>query len=455
MARTYFGTDGIRGKANSHPMTAESALCIGMAAGNRFHRTDSNKHRVVIGKDTRRSCYMIENALTAGLTATGMNVHLLGPIPTPAVGLLTRSMRADLGVMITASHNPHSDNGIKFFGPDGYKLTREVEAEIEGLLHTGPKLVTPNGIGRAVRISGGQGRYVEYAKTTLPRHLRMDGLRIVIDCANGAGYRVAPDVLWELGAEVITVGVEPNGYNINENCGSTDPRVAIERVAETRADLGICLDGDADRVLIIDEHGTVASGDQIIALLAMRMAAADQLTGNRVVASVMSNLGLERMLASHGITTLRTPVGDRHVVETMKREGCALGGEQSGHIIMAEHATTGDGLIAALQFIGAMVETGSRASEIARQFDPVPQITKNLRVAAGATALDAPSVKTCIADITKKLGNRGRVLVRNSGTEPVVRVMVEGNDLDEIDTMADTICQSVKRNAFEDIETAA
>jgi len=455
MARTYFGTDGIRGKANSHPMTAESALCIGMAAGNRFHRTDSNKHRVVIGKDTRRSCYMIENALTAGLTATGMNVHLLGPIPTPAVGLLTRSMRADLGVMITASHNPHSDNGIKFFGPDGYKLTREVEAEIEGLLHTGPKLVAPNGIGRAVRISGGQGRYVEYAKTTLPRHLRMDGLRIVIDCANGAGYRVAPDVLWELGAEVITVGVEPNGYNINENCGSTDPRAAIERVAETRADLGICLDGDADRVLIIDEHGTVASGDQIIALLAMRMAAADQLTGNRVVASVMSNLGLERMLASHGITTLRTPVGDRHVVEMMKREGCALGGEQSGHIIMAEHATTGDGLIAALQFIGVMVETGSRASEIACQFDPVPQVTKNLRIAAGATTLDAPSVKTCIADITKKLGNRGRVLVRHSGTEPVVRVMVEGNDLDEIDTMADTICQSVKRNAFEDIETAA
>ncbi len=455
MAKTYFGTDGIRGTANSHPMTAESALRIGMAAGNRFHKTDSNNHRVVIGKDTRRSCYMIETALTAGLTATGMNVHLLGPIPTPAVGLLTRSMRADLGVMITASHNPHSDNGIKFFGPDGYKLTREVEAEIEALLHSGPQLAKPNRIGRAVRISGGQGRYIEYAKTTLPRHLRMDGLRIVIDCAHGAGYRVAPDVLWELGADVVTVGVDPNGYNINANCGSTDPGAAIERVAETRADLGICLDGDADRVLIIDEQGTVAGGDQIIALLAMRMAGAGQLTGDKVVTSVMSNLGLERMLASHGITMVRTQVGDRHVVETMKREGCVLGGEQSGHIIMARHTTTGDGLIAALQFIGAMVETGSKASAIARQFDPVPQVMKNLRVAAGAAALDTPSVKACIADITGRLGNQGRVLVRNSGTEPMVRVMVEGNDPDEIAAMADTICQSVKRNALEDIESAA
>ncbi|MCY4261270.1 MAG: phosphoglucosamine mutase [Rhodobacteraceae bacterium] len=455
MTESYFGTDGIRGTANSHPMTAECALRIGMAAGNRFHRDDANKHRVVIGKDTRRSCYMIENALTAGLTATGMNVHLLGPVPTPAVGLLTRSMRADLGVMITASHNPHNDNGIKFFGPDGYKLTRRTEAEIETLLRKGPELVPPRAIGRAMRVSGGQSRYVEYAKTTLPRHLRMDGLRIVVDCANGAGYRVAPDVLWELGADVIPVGVEPDGYNINENCGSTDPQAAIDRVKETRADIGICLDGDADRVLIIDETGRVACGDQILALLAKHMAEADELTDNTVVMTVMSNLGLERMLNDHGIKTLRTSVGDRHIVEMMQEHGYVLGGEQSGHIIMAEHSTTGDGLIAALQFIRVMVETGGRASEIADQFEPVPQIVRNLHVEAGAVALASPSVKACIADMANKLGRRGRVLVRQSGTEPLIRVMVEGNDTDEIRSISEVICQSVKRNAYEDIETAA
>lgn len=446
MGKRYFGTDGIRGMANTHPMTAESALRIGMAAGNWFRHDDTNQHRVVIGKDTRRSCYMIENALTAGLAATGMNVHLLGPIPTPAVGMLTRSMRADLGVMISASHNPHSDNGIKFFGPDGYKLSREAESEIEALIDNGPRLASPDSIGRVLRVDGGQGRYVEYAKTTFPRHLRMTGLRIVIDCANGSGYRVAPDVLWELGAEVLSVGVEPNGYNINEECGSTHPSTAIARVRETRADLGICLDGDADRVLLIDECGRIACGDQILALLASRLAEQGRLAKNRIVATVMSNLELERTLGRKGIDVIRTDVGDRHVVNAMIREGCNLGGEQSGHIIMSEHSTTGDGLIAALQLIAAIVETGRKASEIARQFEPAPQVLKNLRVRPGAHPLEVDEVKTAIAGITERLGQEGRVLVRNSGTEPIVRVMVEGNDTGLIGAMADEICQLVRKH---------
>ena len=430
-------------------MTAECALRIGMAAGNWFYRNNMNQHRVVIGKDTRRSCYMIENALTAGLIATGMNVHLLGPIPTPAVGMLTRSMRADLGVMITASHNPHSDNGIKFFGPDGYKLSRSVEEEIEGLIHNGPQLVSPVNIGRALRVDGGHGRYVEYAKTTFPRNLRMNGLRIVIDCANGAGYRVAPDVLWELGAEVLTVGVEPNGYNINENCGSTDPTAAIARVAETRADIGICLDGDADRVLMIDEKGNVASGDQMLALLALRMAEKGTLTRNSIVTTVMSNLQLERTLDQHGIGVIRTKVGDRHVVEAMRKEGCNLGGEQSGHIIMSDHTTTGDGLIAALQFIAVLVESGRNASEFARQFEPAPQVLKNLHVRRGSHPLEVDQVRNCIERISGQLGENGRVLVRNSGTEPIVRVMVEGIDSTLINEMAEEICQVVRKHEFE------
>ncbi len=428
MTRTLFGTDGIRGRANDHPMTAELALRLGAAAGRFFRRDGSAAHRVVIGKDTRLSGYMFENALTAGFTSTGMNVLLLGPVPTPAVGLLTKSMRADVGVMISASHNPHEDNGIKFFGPDGFKLSDDAEAEIEAILGNGAEPAQAGHIGRAKRIDDGRFRYVERAKATFPSDRTLEGLKVVVDCANGAAYRAAPEVLWELGADVVAIGVEPNGRNINDGCGSTDTALAARTVAETGADLGICLDGDADRVILIDENGEVADGDQIMALFAGRWAEQGRLVHGTLVATVMSNLGLERFLGGRGLRLERTPVGDRYVVEAMRRGGWNLGGEQSGHIVMTDYATTGDGLVAALQFLGEMVVTGKRASELSRQFDRVPQLLKNVRFVAGADPLAAAAVKAAIATAEGRLNGTGRLLIRKSGTEPLIRVMAECED---------------------------
>jgi phosphoglucosamine mutase len=444
MARTLFGTDGIRGKANSHPMTAEMVLRLGAAAG-RYFRTDQDEHRVVIGKDTRLSGYMIENSLTAGFTSTGMNVFLLGPVPTPAVGYLTRSLRADVGVMISASHNPAHDNGIKFFGPDGFKLSDEAEAEIERILEGGPALAAPENIGRARRIDDALGRYGEYAKTTFPRRLRLDGLRIVVDCANGAAYRAAPNVLWELGAQVVSVGVNPDGRNINEDCGSTHPEAAVRKVRETRADLGICLDGDADRVILIDETGRVVDGDQLMGLIAARWARDGRLEGNTLVATVMSNLGLERYLEGQGIALERTAVGDRYVVERMREKGLNLGGEQSGHLVMTDYGTTGDGLIAALQFLAAMVESGEKASRLTRVFTPVPQMLRNVHYAPGRAPLEAEAVQAAIAAGEAQLGTGGRLLIRKSGTEPVVRVMGEAEDRALLDQVIGKICAAVEK----------
>ncbi len=435
MSRKLFGTDGVRGQANIWPMTAEMALKLGAAAGRYFRRDGKNAHRVVIGKDTRLSCYMLENALTAGLTSTGMNVLLLGPVPTPAVGFLTRSMRADVGIMISASHNPATDNGIKFFGPDGFKLSDEAEAEIEAMVTADIALVAPMDIGRAKRIEDGLGRYVEYAKTTLPRGARLDGLKVVIDCANGAAYKAAPEVLWELGAEVIPLGVSPDGTNINKGVGSTNPRAAAETVVAHGADIGICLDGDADRVAILDEHGQLANGDQIMALMASRWAAEERLNDGTLVATVMSNLGLERFLNGRGLHLERTAVGDRYVVERMRARGLNLGGEQSGHIVMTDYATTGDGLMAGLQFLLAMTETGQPASALIRQFDPVPQKLHNVRFAPGQVPMEAARVLRAIAEAESRLNGCGRLLIRKSGTEPLVRVMAECEDpalLDEI-----------------------
>ena len=443
MAEKLFGTDGVRGRANSWPMTAEVALGLAAAAG-RYFRRDKNEHRVVIGKDTRLSGYMIENALTAGFTSTGMNVFLLGPVPTPAIGFLTHSLRADLGVMISASHNPASDNGIKFFGPDGFKLSDEAEAEIQALLEAGVSPAAPENIGRAKRIDDVRGRYIEYAKTTFPTGKRLDGLRVVVDCANGAAYRTAPEVLWELGAEVIPLGVEPNGFNINEDCGSTHPERAAQRVIETRADLGICLDGDADRVILIDETGHVSDGDQIMGLIASRWAREGRLAGDALVATVMSNLGLERFLEGHGIGLERTSVGDRYVVERMRGGGFNLGGEQSGHIVMTDYATTGDGLIGALQFLAAMVETGSKASTLSRVFDPVPQKLVNIRYEQGKTPLDADRVQEAISAGETALGTGGRLLIRKSGTEPLIRVMGEAEDLPLLDQVLSRITDAVR-----------
>ena len=428
MTRKLFGTDGVRGTANTHPMTAEIALRLGAAAGRYFRTDGRNGHRAVIGKDTRLSGYMLENALTAGLTSTGMNVLLLGPVPTPAVGFLTRSMRADLGIMISASHNPAEDNGIKFFGPDGFKLSDEAEAEIERLVAGTIDPAQPNNIGRAKRIDDGLGRYVEYAKTTFPARGQLSGMKIVIDGANGAAYKAAPQVLWELGAEVIPVGVAPNGLNINDKCGSTHVRTAAEAVVAHGADLGISLDGDADRVMILDETGQVADGDQIMALLAGRWAEAGRLRGGALVATVMSNLGLERFLQGRGLRLERTAVGDRYVVERMREGGFNLGGEQSGHIVMTDYATTGDGLIAGLQFLAAMVETGQEASELVRQFETVPQMLKNVRYADGKKPLETESVKAVIEANAARIKGKGRILIRKSGTEPLIRVMAECED---------------------------
>jgi phosphoglucosamine mutase len=428
MSRKLFGTDGVRGRANSHPMTAELALRLGAAAGQFFRRDGGGAHRVLIGKDTRLSGYMLENALTAGLTSTGMNVLLVGPVPTPAVGFLTRSMRADVGVMISASHNPHEDNGIKFFGPDGFKLSDAAEAEIEALLEGDPDRAAAGQIGRAKRIEDGRGRYQEFVKTSFPAGLRLDGLKVVVDCANGAAYKAAPEVLWELGAEVIPVGVSPDGTNINQNCGSTHTTTAAEAVVAHGAHVGIALDGDADRVMILDETGMVADGDQIMALLAARWAREDRLNGGTLVATVMSNLGLERFLQARGLRLERTAVGDRYVVEAMRRGGWNLGGEQSGHIVMIDYATTGDGLIAALQFLAEMVRTGQKASTLVRQFETVPQMLKNVRFAEGKRPLEADSVKAVIEANAARIEGKGRILIRKSGTEPLIRVMAECED---------------------------
>ncbi len=445
MARKLFGTDGVRGTANIYPMTAEMALKIGAAAGRYFRNDGSNGHRVVIGKDTRLSGYMFENALTAGLTSTGMNVLLLGPVPTPAVGLLTTSMRADVGIMISASHNPHHDNGIKFFGPDGFKLSDEAESEIEALVESVIEPAKAQNIGRAKRIDDGRFRYAERIKSTFPHGMRLDGLKVVIDCANGAAYKVAPEVLWELGATVIPVGVSPDGYNINAGCGSTAPLSAAETIISHGADVGICLDGDADRVMILDEKGRVADGDQLMALLADRWAAADRLNGGTLVATVMSNLGLERFMTGKGLNLLRTGVGDRYVVEAMRAGGYNLGGEQSGHVVMTDYATTGDGLLAGLQFLTAMIETGQKASSLTQSFETVPQLLKNVRYTAGSDPMDAASVKAIIADAEVKLAGKGRLLIRKSGTEPLVRVMAECEDADLLLQVVDGIVAEVER----------
>ena len=428
MSRKLFGTDGVRGTANTYPMTADLALRLGAAAGRYFANDGANGHRVVIGKDTRLSGYMFENALTAGLTSTGMNVLLLGPVPTPAVGMLTTTMRADLGIMISASHNPHHDNGIKFFGPDGFKLSDAAEAEIEALLEGDPGYAPADRIGRAKRIDDGRFRYAERVKSTFPSGQKLRGLKVVIDCANGAAYRVAPEVLWELGAEVIPVGVAPNGRNINEGCGSTNPTAAAETIIAHGADIGICLDGDADRVMILDETGKVADGDHIMALMAARWAKEGRLNNGTLVATVMSNLGLERFLEGHGLHLERTAVGDRYVVERMREGGFNLGGEQSGHIVMTDFATTGDGLLAGLQFLAAMVESGKKASELAHSFETVPQMLKNVRYERGQDPLSAKSVKDAIAAAEADLVGKGRLLIRKSGTEPLVRVMAECED---------------------------
>lgn len=442
MTRKLFGTDGVRGKANEYPMTAETVLRLASAAG-RYFRRDQQEHRVVIGKDTRLSGYMLENALTAGFTSTGMNVFLLGPVPTPAVGYLTRSMRADVGVMISASHNQSSDNGIKFFGPDGFKLSDEAEAEIEKIMLGDIALAQPENIGRAKRIDDAAGRYIEYAKTTFPKNLRLDGLKVVVDCANGAAYKVAPTVLWELGAEVIRLGVDPDGSNINETCGSTHPQQAAAKVCETGAHVGICLDGDADRLILIDETGSVVDGDQLMGLVATRWAREGRLVHNTLVATVMSNLGLERHLNSQGIALERTSVGDRYVVECMRKRGFNLGGEQSGHLVMTDYATTGDGLIAALQVLASMIETGRSASQLTAVFQPVPQKLQNVRFTAGSDPLANADVQEAIAFGEKTLGSSGRLLIRKSGTEPLIRVMGEAEDPGKLNWVVQNVCDAI------------
>ncbi|MBP9049137.1 MAG: phosphoglucosamine mutase [Tabrizicola sp.] len=444
MTRKLFGTDGVRGRANSWPMTAELALKLGAAAGRYFRRDGSAAHRVVIGKDTRLSGYMLENALTAGFTSTGMNVLLLGPVPTPAVGYLTRSMRADVGVMISASHNPHQDNGIKFFGPDGFKLSDAAEAEIETMIEGEIAPAKPENIGRAKRIEDGRGRYQEFVKTSFPNGLRLDGLKVVIDCANGAAYRCAPEVLWELGAEVIPVGTAPNGTNINHRCGSTHTETAAEAVVAHGAHVGISLDGDADRIMILDEAGRVADGDQIMALLAARWAEDGRLNGGALVATVMSNLGLERFLQGRGLRLERTSVGDRYVVERMREGGFNLGGEQSGHIVMTDYATTGDGLVAGLQFLAEMVRTGRPASELTRSFATVPQMLKNVRFTAGARPLEVEAVQEVIRASEQRIEGLGRILIRKSGTEPLIRVMAECEDEALLAAVVDEIVGAVE-----------
>src|SRR5215210_2635744 len=433
MTRKFFGTDGIRGRTNQPPMTAEMAQRVGQAAGAHFLRGD-HRHRVVIGKDTRLSGYMMETALISGFTSVGMDVVMVGPVPTPAVAMLTRSMRADLGVMISASHNPYVDNGIKLFGPDGYKLSDKDEAAIERRLEKEPKLVDAPLIGRSRKIEDARGRYIHFAKSTFPEELRLDGLKIVVDCANGAAYQVAPSALWELGADVVAMGVSPNGLNINDGCGSTAPAALQARVIEEGAHIGIALDGDADRLIIVDEQGRIVDGDQLMALIAIFFARRGLLEGDGIVATEMSNLGLERFLGTNGLELVRTQVGDRYVLEAMRERGFNVGGEQSGHIILSDHSTTGDGLIAALQVLACLVEDGRPASELLHQFDPLPQLLKNVRF-EGGDPREAEAVKTAIASAEQRLDGVGQLLIRKSGTEPLIRVIAE---------VVDSICDAMQ-----------
>ncbi len=446
-SRRLFGTDGIRGTANRAPMDAATALRLGQAAGRYFNR-GTHRHRVVIGKDTRLSGYMLEPALTAGFIGAGMDVVLAGPLPTPAIAGLTRSLRADLGVMVSASHNPFEDNGIKLFGPDGLKLSDSQEAEIEALMagDLAAALVAPGKLGRASRLDDAPGRYIEAAKQSFPRGLTLEGLRVVVDCAHGAGYRVAPTVLWELGAEVVSIGVTPDGFNINRGCGSTAPGQLSELVRERRADLGIALDGDADRVVLVDDQGSIIDGDQILALIAASWHAQERLRGGSVVATVMSNMGLERFLKARGLGLLRTAVGDRYVGEKMRETGCNLGGEQSGHMIMSDFGTTGDGLVAALQVLAVLVERDRPASELCRCFAPLPQKLVNIRY-AGASPLQDEGVKAAIAAEEKKLGDRGRVLIRKSGTEPLIRVMAEAEDEALVTATVEGLAETIRNAA--------
>jgi phosphoglucosamine mutase len=447
MSNTFFGTDGIRGTANTLPMTSELALKVGMAAGALF-TNGSYRPRVVIGKDTRLSGYMIETALISGFTAVGMDVFLLGPMPTPAVAMLTRSLRADLGVMVSASHNPFTDNGIKLFGPDSYKLSGDKEAEIEALMQkdSSELLAEPEKIGRATRIDSACERYLEFVKRTLPKELRFDGIRIVIDCAHGAAYKVAPEALWELGAEVVKLGVEPNGLNINKDCGSTSPEYLVDKVREVRADIGIALDGDADRVVIVDEKRKIIDGDQLIAVLADAWFKRGRLSGGGVVATVMSNLNLERYLNERGLRLERTPVGDRYVIDHMRRHGFNVGGEPCGHLVLSDFATTGDGLVTALQILEVVVQSGKRVSEVCNRFEPLPQILQNVRYKNGQR-LDDLTLQRVITDAQLKLGTHGRLVVRPSGTEPVIRVMAEGEN--------ETILKSVVADIAGTISTIA
>jgi phosphoglucosamine mutase len=441
MGRKFFGTDGIRGRTNQAPMTADVAMRVGQAAGTYFLR-GVHRHRVVIGKDTRLSGYMMESAMVAGFTSVGMDVVLLGPMPTPAVAMLTRDLRADLGVMISASHNPFADNGIKLFGPDGYKLSDKTELEIERLMEEPATLIDAPKIGRAKRIDDARGRYVQFAKSTFPHHLRLDGLKVVVDCANGAAYHVAPDAIWELGADVIPLGTKPDGLNINDECGSTAPELLRETVVASGADLGLALDGDADRLIVVDEKGQLVDGDQLMGLIAFSQHHHGTLRGDGIVATVMSNLGLERKLGDAGIGMHRTAVGDRYVLEAMREMRRNVGGEQSGHIILSDHATTGDGLIAGLQILAALVDNGKPASELLHVFEPVPQLLKNVRFNGGAP-LEQDNVRAVIAGAESELGDRGRLVIRKSGTEPLIRVMAEGDDAAMVERLVERICEAV------------
>jgi len=442
MARKLFGTDGVRGTANTEPMTPETSLKLAMAVGESFHN-GTHKHLVVIGKDTRLSGYMLEPALTAGFITMGMDVVLVGPLPTPAIAMLTRSLRADIGVVISASHNPYDDNGIKLFGRDGYKLSDEVESRIEECLEQGPsRRAAPGELGRAKRLDDAGGRYIEFVKQSFPRGLRLDGLRVVVDCAHGAAYKVAPTVFWELGAEVFPIGVSPDGLNINRDCGALSPEQMRQEVLARRADIGVALDGDADRLIVSDERGVIQDGDQLMALIAKSMAKSNRLSGGAVVATVMSNLGFERYLAGERIDLHRTSVGDRYVVEKMRASGCNLGGEQSGHIILSDYATTGDGLIAALQVLAAIVETGKKASEVCRVFTAVPQLLRNVRFGRGKP-LERRAVQQAIVAGEARLGTAGRLVIRPSGTEPVIRVMAQGEDEKLLSGVVGDICDAI------------
>jgi len=447
MTRKFFGTDGIRGLANTHPMTPEVAMKVGMAAGRIFTRGE-HRNRVVIGKDTRLSGYMVESAMVAGFTAVGMDVFQFGPLPTPGVAMLTRSLRADLGVMISASHNAYTDNGIKLFGPDGQKLSDARESQIEALMLNGLEkgLAPAPTIGRAKRIDDAQARYIELVKGTFPRNLRLDGLRVVVDCANGAAYKVAPAVLWELGADIVAIGVEPNGANINLECGSTAPEAMCAKVREVRADFGLCLDGDADRVVLADEHGRIIDGDQVLALIANGWSKSGRLKGGGVVGTVMSNAGLERFLSSLNLKLVRTAVGDRYIIEEMHKGEFNVGGEQSGHIVLRDFCTTGDGLIAALQVLAGIAREGKPASHVCHLFEPLPQVLQNVRFRKGAPLEDA-AVKTRIEECRKKLNGNGRILVRKSGTEPVIRIMAEGDDEKTIQAIVNEIASAIEEAA--------